>query len=171
VVPYSHIVRHAVNTVTLIARSLNSERPSRLSTCSGPLVSIVSYGLPRACVTAVYYYALSVLETKASLIKWTARGGELATGDRHHHHYPRSGIDDGAASEPNNGGALNLLGKENNICRKSSGTGTDISFGFLVGLGSRETAHTEMIIVFPQLAALVAAAAAFSEILTGLLSG
>lgn len=65
------------------------------------------------------------------------------------------------ASEPNNGGALNLLGKENNICRKSSGTGTDISFGFLVGLGSRETAHTEMIIVFPQLAALVAAAAAF----------
>lgn len=167
-VPYSHIVRHAVNTVTLIARSLNSERPSRLSTCSGPLVSIVSYGLPRACVTAVYYYALSVLETKH---RSSSGQHGVATGDRHHHHYPRSGIDDGAASEPNNGGALNLLGKENNICRKSSGTGTDISFGFLVGLGSRETAHTEMIIVFPQLAALVAAAAAFSEILTGLLSG
>lgn len=76
------------------------------------------------------------------------------------------------ASEPNNGGALNLLGKENNICRKSSGTGTDISFGFLVGLagsGVGRPRTQKMIIVFPQLAALVAAAA-FSEILTGLLS-
>lgn len=70
--------------------------------------------------------------------------GQHGVGDRHHHHYPRSGIDDGVRAQQRRG--VESPGKRKQYLPKviRYGYGHFVWFSSRARrLGSRETAHTE----------------------------